>query len=540
MPLRRRDLLRAPQLMLLLLVTLAVAALAAFEAEGDVGAHRATAERALGDYLGVVGRDAVGATVGAVASELTTVLAPAAGARAASPYDPLPPPVVLERSLATLPRGAFACADGEPPLLVLLDLRDGVLTTAGVRSGDATRSAAMTQWLRDTLAATVMRGNAPSAVAGTIPIGVLFGRGAAAGRAVAYGVKRAPFDVPIGVYGVATCAAAFGAPLVARASARAPAFAALAADSMLVVTSGDAALAASAGAPPDASRAVAEARLGGLVVRAAAGPGAARRLVVRPGSRPRIVLLGVLAAATASLVLVALAQLGREQELVRLRADFTSSVSHELRTPLTQILLYGETLALGRTRGDADRRAAAETIVREARRLMGMVENVLHVARAERRANAACVPIAVAARAARRGSRRGVRAARRGRRRDRRRRRARHAHRGRRAVGDAAGAAQPARQRGALRPRGAGASRSAGRGPTRPRGCGSTTRAPACRRATASGSGRRSCGSRATAPRAREAGSGSPSCVTSWRSTTAARGSRTRRRATAARAVHAS
>jgi signal transduction histidine kinase len=122
-------------------------------------------------------------------------------------------------------------------------------------------------------------------------------------------------------------------------------------------------------------------------VRASRGPGAQRRLVVRSGSGPRLALLGALAVVTAALAFVALAQLGREQELVRLRADFTSSVSHELRTPLAQIMLYGETLALGRARGEADRRAAAETIVREARRLMQMVENVLHVARAERRAN---------------------------------------------------------------------------------------------------------------------------------------------------------
>ena len=57
---RRTDALRAPQLMLLLLVTLAVAGLVALEAEGDVGAHRATAERVLGDYLAVVGRDVGG------------------------------------------------------------------------------------------------------------------------------------------------------------------------------------------------------------------------------------------------------------------------------------------------------------------------------------------------------------------------------------------------------------------------------------------------------------------------------------------------
>ncbi|WP_348240530.1 sensor histidine kinase, partial [Salmonella enterica] len=64
--------------------------------------------------------------------------------------------------------------------------------------------------------------------------------------------------------------------------------------------------------------------------------------------------------------------------------DFVSGVSHELRTPLTQILLFAETLRLGRARSDRERVDAAEIIVQEARRLMQLVDNVLHVARAER------------------------------------------------------------------------------------------------------------------------------------------------------------
>ena len=364
--------LRAPQLMLLLLATLAVAALAAIEAEGDVGAHRATAERAMHDYLAVAGRDAVGAVADAVTTDASVALAPAAGARASSPYDLLPPPDVIARPAAT----PFACPAGGRPTYARLDLRDGSLVT----SGEAP-DAALSRWLHDTLTTLVSLGEARAA-AGGMPVGVAFGRGATSGRAVVYGVKRAPFDAPIAVYGVVTCAAAFGPALVARA-AGAGANAALApalADSLLVVGAGD------VDARP-ATTPVATARVGGLEVRAWAGPGAERRLVVRPGSGPRLVLLGVLAAVTASLAFLALAQFGREQDLVRLRADFTSSVSHELRTPLAQILLYGETLALGRARSDGERRDAAETIVREARRLMQMVENVLHVARAERRAN---------------------------------------------------------------------------------------------------------------------------------------------------------
>jgi signal transduction histidine kinase len=97
-----------------------------------------------------------------------------------------------------------------------------------------------------------------------------------------------------------------------------------------------------------------------------------------------LVLLGLLVL-MAGLVAAAVLQLRHEHELARLRADLTAGVSHELRTPLAQIMLYGETLMLDRTRSERERRAAAEVIVREARRLMHLVENALHFARADRR-----------------------------------------------------------------------------------------------------------------------------------------------------------
>src|SRR5206468_1537858 len=84
------------------------------------------------------------------------------------------------------------------------------------------------------------------------------------------------------------------------------------------------------------------------------------------------------------LVVAAVLQLRREHELARLRSDLTAGVSHELRTPLAQILLFGETLMLERTRSERERRAAAEVIVRETRRLMHLVENALHFTRADR------------------------------------------------------------------------------------------------------------------------------------------------------------
>jgi signal transduction histidine kinase len=63
--------------------------------------------------------------------------------------------------------------------------------------------------------------------------------------------------------------------------------------------------------------------------------------------------------------------------LARARSDFIAGVSHDLRMPLAQILIASETIALGRERDANDRASLASSIVREARRLVGLVDNVL-------------------------------------------------------------------------------------------------------------------------------------------------------------------
>ncbi len=123
---------------------------------------------------------------------------------------------------------------------------------------------------------------------------------------------------------------------------------------------------------------------GGLRLRVAIRPEAADWLVIGGLPRSRLpLLLGVLAL-TLALSVVALLQLRRETELARMREDFVSSVSHELRTPLAQIRMFTETLLLGRTRSEAERRRSLEIIDQEARRLSHLVENVLRVSRAAR------------------------------------------------------------------------------------------------------------------------------------------------------------
>lgn len=123
---------------------------------------------------------------------------------------------------------------------------------------------------------------------------------------------------------------------------------------------------------------------GGMKVRVALRPDATARLqsAVVPGSRMPV-WVGLLLL-TGLLTVIIVRNLQREHELARLRLEFSASVSHELRTPLAQILLFGETLTLGRTRSESERMSAAGVIVREARRLMHLVDNTLAFSRAER------------------------------------------------------------------------------------------------------------------------------------------------------------
>ncbi|MEO8201788.1 MAG: HAMP domain-containing sensor histidine kinase [Gemmatimonadota bacterium] len=114
-------------------------------------------------------------------------------------------------------------------------------------------------------------------------------------------------------------------------------------------------------------------------------PDIATRLVIGGLPRSRLPMLIFLLVLTGGILAVAIRQLARERELLRLRSDFTSSVSHELRTPLSEILLFAETLEMDRVKDEAGRREALQIIVQEARHLAHIVDNVLQFSRAERR-----------------------------------------------------------------------------------------------------------------------------------------------------------
>jgi signal transduction histidine kinase len=122
----------------------------------------------------------------------------------------------------------------------------------------------------------------------------------------------------------------------------------------------------------------------GLAVEVALRFESADALIIRGLPPSRLPLLLGLLILAGGLVAAAIFVLRREMEFAQLRADFVSNVSHELRTPLAQIRMFAETLLLGRVRSDDERRRGLEIIDKEARRLSHLVANILAFSRAER------------------------------------------------------------------------------------------------------------------------------------------------------------
>ena len=128
-------------------------------------------------------------------------------------------------------------------------------------------------------------------------------------------------------------------------------------------------------------RARAISRLGGplrgLELVIAISPARVAAPLLVPHSRLRLWNLGALMAATIIVLAIAVTASRRELLLARARSDFIAGVSHDLRMPLAQILIASETLSMQRERNDGERVSLASSIVRETRRLVALVDNVL-------------------------------------------------------------------------------------------------------------------------------------------------------------------
>ncbi|MEP6780217.1 MAG: HAMP domain-containing sensor histidine kinase [Gemmatimonadaceae bacterium] len=88
-------------------------------------------------------------------------------------------------------------------------------------------------------------------------------------------------------------------------------------------------------------------------------------------------MLGFLTIATVLAVILGISISRREMFTARARSDFIAGTSHDFRMPLAQILLAGETLTMRDDISGEVRTGLTKTIVRETRRLIAMVENVL-------------------------------------------------------------------------------------------------------------------------------------------------------------------
>jgi len=380
---------RSAAIIALLLVTLALSGVIAWEAQDAARGHRDAANGALRDYAGFaaflyrqMGRVFLQRTAGPLLYPFERV-APASATAAL--------PSVREFAGATGAAGADCAYCPKMDSVrgyFRLDLRDGAMETTAAPLPEATRA-----WLADTVRALAAH---PRNEMG-FEMMVIFTPARMEPRAFGYLVRRDPAQRAIAAYGFesnprvlvdAAFRRIFGSKdVLPRSLTRG-----MPHDSLLALTVRDPAGRVLYASPRDftaaamVGRDTTDATLGNLRVEVALRPASAERLLIGGLPRSRLPHLMLLMALSVGLTAVALVQLRRERELGRVRADFVSSVSHELRTPLAQIRMFAETLRLGRVRSDAERMRSIEIIDQEARRLSGLVDNVLLFSRAERRA----------------------------------------------------------------------------------------------------------------------------------------------------------
>lgn len=320
--------------------------------------QRRTAERVTEDYLSLLAHERIDASASALRSVIAAELGAQVSGTMGSVYEELPPPAPRESPPTSL---RCTSAGNSMPIYFRIDLRDRSFLTSPAPS------AAGIAWVQDEIA-IAMR-STPLAVGS-------FQTLLSHDHAAIFGVKYAPYNAPVAVYGLVTCTPALAATL-AGAHARGSADSVIALD---VRVGSDALLARST----SAARELARSDVAG--VQLTAYPAFTRALsgvVIERDGVPSLALTLMLLG-TIALASIAVLQLVRDRRAVRRQAELIMTLSHELRTPLAQILLYSETLALDRVRGDDAKRAAAQRIVDEARRLIDTVSNVVGLTRSER------------------------------------------------------------------------------------------------------------------------------------------------------------
>ena len=367
---------------ILLLLTIALSAALAYQAQDAYRSHRATAESTLRDYAGIAAWEYTRRAREALKGLMQYSLWPLEEVSAPTGHEELPPPEWVK---ATLPKWeCAACYQlDQIGFYFSVDFRDGK-----VRTTPCDVPTWFLSWLADTV----------KVLAKTIPAQRYYSTmlaGPVTGRSdvIAFQLVRDASDMPVAAYGFHLefdDVAKFLAKYVMKQPLLPPAIAGdQPNDSLLfvkVVTADGRKVYASPRSYPErfAAGDTVGQLYGDLAVTASLRPEAAEALVIGGLPRSRVPLLIGLLMLTAGVGVATIVQLRRERELARLRDDFVSGVSHELRTPLAQIRMFAELLDTGRLRTDDERVRSTKIINQEARRLTHLVENVLHFSRVRR------------------------------------------------------------------------------------------------------------------------------------------------------------
>jgi signal transduction histidine kinase len=407
-------------LLAVLLLMLALSAVLAYQAWDAARSHRRVTEAALRDYASFASWELRRRVESSASATLTAALLPTRLPLLALDGPALEPAAELERFAAIVQLGLTQCAcPGAVTRFFLLDLAEEAplvrtLGTEGV----------LRDWLGSDFLAEVRRTAGTAGEPGlrieSRPGGSLVIRQLVQPTPSALLTVPVPFDSSLvavytpgpardggrRVYGFVVAVPAFLAPLAAGVVAGAPllppSLTGLASNAEVLSLTlwppgGDPVHRAGGGFTPGTEVTdTIDAAVGTLLARVAVRPEVAARLVIGGLPRSRVPLLLGAVGLTLALILIALVQLRRQQELFRLRADFVAGVSHELRTPLAQIRLFSDLLASERLE-EGQRRRSIRILGEEAQRLTYLVENVLRFSRSERTADRISpVPLEVA------------------------------------------------------------------------------------------------------------------------------------------------
>ena len=396
---------RSTLLVALLALALALTATLAYQAANAERSQRLAAERALNDYASFAmwqlnqqaSQDLLSAMIATFIVPLTRVNpeTPATWPTPADFMDASKQPYVPAKYL-----------DGVR-FYFRFDWSDSAISVAGT-----TPSAAVLKWVRDTVASYPRRFEVPEmrtqafGSAERNParrLGIVITNDSYVAsidsidgrlRIVCYVVSRDKDGQPLVTYGFETDARSFVQPVFKQVLDRTP----LLPPSLVRGIPRDSILSVTASAPssgvvfrsaqwpfPSAFTVVdsLDERFGRIRLGVSLRSDIAPRLIVGGLPRSRLPILGGVFALTVGLMVAALLQLRRQQQLAQLRVDFVSGVSHELRTPLAQIRLFAELLRNGQLRSEQERERSIGIIDEEAQRLTYLVENVLAFSRSE-------------------------------------------------------------------------------------------------------------------------------------------------------------